>query len=512
MKISLYFLSKSLLIGFGFFLCSQTSLAQQKSFYDSLDLAKSELNQQRFAEAFIILDRLEERFPGEENLIRIKGLGLYWKKDFAGCKVYFEEKINTYSQLPWIKLDFGRILFELQEWKYSQSVLEDFLTFIPDDPEALQMLAAVNYWTGGNPSKSYGYLDEILNRFPDNPSAKQLKSEIWEQTAPLADLQMGYFSDSQPLSYLEVSHSMASYSSAIFQPGYRINFRAISSGERIIQGQVSNKTNILSTGTSFQVRLGFANSSAWDTPEILYGLSISQKIIGDWLLNLSADQEAYFYTKASIVQKVLPQTIKAEVGKDTGQKLTGKVSYQRSVFEDSNWVDTFSAWMLYPILKNSIFRLDLGYAFTLANSQSVRFLPDFPLSGPINSGEILPGIYSPYFTPINQQIHGGLAKLSLDLSQNIKFTFSGNGGFFAQLDNPNTVYYGNSINGNAPIPDGDIFLELYPTRYTPLDFSSTLAWKATRRTSLSFKHHYMKTIFFDSNLFQIGYNFRLGHD
>jgi hypothetical protein len=269
MKISRYFLSKSLLVAFGIFLCSQTSFAQQKSFYDSLDLAKSELNQQRFAEAFQILDRLENQFPGEENLIRIKGQGLYWKKDFAGCKEYFEEKIKSYSLLPWIKLDFGRILFELQEWKYSKGILKDFLNLVPDDPEALQMLAAINYWTGGSPSKSYRYLDRILNQYPDNPSAKQLRSEIWTQTAPVADLQMGYYSDSQPLSYLQVTHSLAAYNSAFLQPGYWINFRSIGSGESIIQGQISNKSSILATGTSFQVRLGFASSSAWDSPAFL---------------------------------------------------------------------------------------------------------------------------------------------------------------------------------------------------------------------------------------------------
>ncbi|WP_332912734.1 hypothetical protein [Algoriphagus boritolerans] len=44
-----------------------------------------------------------------------------------------------------------------------------------DHPEALQMLAEMNYWTGGKPNVSYTYLDKILAPYPDNEPANRIK-------------------------------------------------------------------------------------------------------------------------------------------------------------------------------------------------------------------------------------------------------------------------------------------------------------------------------------------------
>ena len=176
-------------------------------------------------------------------------------------------------------------------------------------------------------------------------------------------------------------------------------------------------------------------------------------------LSASLDKEAYFYTLASLSEQVLPMSYRLEIGRDQAESWTGKAMVQRAEFEDSNWVQTISVWALYPVLKISTIRMDLGYAFNQSNSKEVRFEPNRPILNRQNStpsGAIIPGAYTPYFTPINQQIHAALAKIQFQLSDKITLKLTGNVGVKAQIDNPNTVFYGNPGNGNAPIKESDI--------------------------------------------------------
>jgi hypothetical protein len=258
-----------------------------------------------------------------------------------------------------------------------------------------------------------------------------------------------------------------------------------------------------------------ANSSAWETSAVTYGVKLSQPIGNQLELSGSLDREAYLYTTASLLEQVIPLSYRLEFGREKGNSWTGKVQVHRAEFEDGNWVQNFSIWALYPAVRSSFFRLDLGYAFNASDSKEVRFETNKPITNRQNAtsfGQIIPGSYTPYFTPINQQIHAGLAKVQVNLSESIQLMLSANAGFQAQIDNPNRVYYGNPGNGAALIKEDDIFLELYPIKYTPMEFSSELKWRLSSKANFQVQFAYQKTIFFENTTLGAGINLRIWND
>lgn len=489
--------------------------SQAQGYFDSLEKARTYLNEAKFQEAFSILDDLDIKNPGEENMIRLKGQAFYWLKDFEKMKVFFRKKITDYPNLQWIKLDYGRILYELNQFKESQEIVSLFLKDQTEHPEANQMIAAMNYWTGGNPKVSYRYLDKILTPYPENTGANDLKSSIRLATAPYISGKSEFSTDTQPLQFFRFSTSGSFYQNTYLQPGYSLDARSYTIGSGIFWGQFWNKSTLPAKGTSLLFRAGLANSSTWSSFAVTYGIAVSQKLPGSMTLSASVDKEAYFYTLASLSEQVLPMCYRLEIGRDQAESWTGKAMVQRAEFEDSNWVQTFSVWALYPVLKISTIQMDLGYAFNQSNSKEVRFEPNRPILNRQNStpiGAIIPGAYTPYFTPINQQIHAALTKIQIQLSEKITLKLSGNVGVKAQIDNPNTVYYGNPGNGNKPIKESDIFLELYPTTYNPVELASELNFKLTSKANLVLQHAYQRTIFFENNTFGAGLNLRIWND
>lgn len=502
-----------LVVFFLFFFGKGTAIAQ--GYYDSLEKARTYLNEGKFREAFLYLDALEKTNPGEENMIRIKGQALYWSKDFEQTNVFFKKKISEYPDLQWIKLDYGRILYELNQFKESQEIVNLFLNHQPEHPEANQLMAAMNYWMGGRPSKSYQFLDKILVPYPQNPEANDLKSTIRQATAPYITGKSEYSTDTQPLQFFRFTTSGSFYRNTFVQPGYSFDTRSYDTGSGIFLGQIWNKSTLPTTGTSILIRAGLANSSAWSSAAMTYGLALSQKLAGSVTLSASVDKEAYFYTLASLSEQVFPMSYRLEFGREQAESWTGKAMVQQSEFKDSNWVRTIAIWALYPVLKIPFLRVDLGYAFNQSDSKEVRFEPNRPILNRQNStpiGAIIPGAYTPYFTPINQQIHAALTKVQFQLSEKIALKLSGNVGVKAQIDNPNTLYYGNPGNGNAIIKESDIFLELYPTTYTPVELTSELNFKLTTKANLVLQHAYQRTIFFENNTFGAGLNLRIWND
>lgn len=485
---------------------------QSQSFYDSLDLAKAQLNQGEIKIALELLEKLERTHPGDENVIRLKGQALYWSNDFALTKSYFRQSIQSYPSLTWIKLDFGRVLYELGEFTESVEVLEEFLLLQPDNPEALQKLAEINYWTGGKPSSSYNQLNKILDKYPENESAQKLKKEIQQNTAPRVGVQSRYYSDTQIMEYLGFQATGEFYHSALLQPSFLAEYRNYQNDATILLAQATLKSSLVKTGTDLFLRFGSASSSLWESGLLTYGTEIIQKFPSMLNLTASVDREYYLFTLASISQPIAPVTFRSSFGRETGKTWIGKIHYQKSLFEDDNWVQTIAAWFLIPVIQSNVFQMSVGSALNFSDSKEVRFSENLPIKNQIGNTEIqsvIPGSYNPYFTPLNQQIAAGLAKMKIDFSSTFSLSFTGNYGFFARIDNPNMIYYGTppgqgNGQGNKPISEDDIYLVLIDQEFTPIDFNASINWSISPKTTLITSYNYQETIFFHSHLLNFG--------
>ncbi len=480
------------------------AIAQSQTFYDSLKQADALTNEGNYQAALDILDQLENDHPGNEYVIRLKGKTLYWSNDFDATSAYFEKALDNYPELWPVRLDYGRIAFELGNWKTSETTLKPYLDAFPDDPEANIMMAQLNYWKGGKSDISYQYLNRVLDPYPDNEQALAIREEIKLATSPKLTLNPGFYDDSQPMRYSSLNANLGFYKSAALQPGISAGISSYASGQTVGSFLLRNTASFPATGTAILFRGGIASSSGHSSPFAIYGAELRQKMAGNLELNLSADKEAYFYTLASLDQTISPFTYKASIGRESGGRLLGKIFYQRSEFDNSNWVQSMGLWALLTAINTPRFGFDLGYSLNLSDSKEVLFSENLPITQTIQNteiGTVIPGSYSPYFTPIDQTVHGVLGKIRLAFSDRVDLSITGNIGVSAEIQNPNMIYYGSTGNSqaNRPISPDDVYLVLIPTTYSPLDLKTTLSWKSSKKTSISITHQYLSTIFFDSN-------------
>jgi hypothetical protein len=200
--------------------------------------------------------------------------------------------------------------------------------------------------------------------------------------------------------------------------------------------------------------------------------------------------------------------------------LIGKVLYQKSFFEDENWVETIAAWFLIPVIQSSAIQFSLGSSVNFSDSKEVRFSENLPIINQVGNTSIesvIPGSYNPYFTPINQQIIGGLGKLKFDFNPKLSLSLTGNVGLYARIDNPNMIYYGTPPGqgigqGNRPISQDDVYLVLIDQEYNPFDLNATIDWKVSPKTTLATSYNYQKTIFFNNSQLNLGLKFSLWNE
>lgn len=509
------------------FLFASKSMAQEQSFFDSLNIAKEKIYGAKYSEGIAMLEIMEQTHPYDENIIRLKALGLYWSKDLAGTMAYLENAIQRLPSSMEIKRDYARILFENGLYPKSRELLNIYLAQYPEDPESNLMLAKIAYWNGQSPGKAKAYLNNILDIYPDNLDALALKQEIELTTSPTIALNTSYISDSQPLEAIISSLKINLYQSALLQPSLLAEVRSYSPDQQTLYFQLSNKTNIIKSGTEILLNAGLFKASWTETTNPLGGITIRQKTFNNLYLSAGAERGFYLFTLASLETEVLPLSYSASFGRETGESWTGQMSFRQDNFSDDNYVRTSSIWFLFPILKQKAVRLDIGYAFMMADSKENRFEVEEPIVGLISQteiGTVFPGIFNPYFTPQNEYRHSVLAKIDVILSPKFSMSFNNNIGVNATIDNPNFIFFGvdqNQNNGSGPIPGSpqgnpnnpikspitgedqikadDLFKVFVPTRYYPLDLRGRINWNISRKTSLGLEYIYLRTIFFDGH-------------
>ena len=479
---------------------------QEQNLYAQLGKADSLLNLGQIQPAIQILSRLESQFWANEDLIRTLGKAYYWSQDFEQTKDYFRQRIDENPSFLQVKLDYARILYELQEWQESGLLLDSLHKDLPKDPEINQKLAEINYWLGGNKNISIRYLEAILKDYPDNPSAIQFKNEIERETASVLSIHSGYYSDSQPMNYGLLGATFNWYQSSKFQPTLSLESRFYQDYDPISSLSVKNKFGFFSTQTSFSLSMGTVLNPAWDNPVLTYSGMLEQSLGNNFSISGEYAKEAYLYTLASLNQAINPQLASFRLFREPGKLWSGNLQLDQRTFDNSNKLQTVSLWFLARVFKSPKFEFQLGYAGILSDTDSVQFEPAssslFPISPP-EFGALVPGVYAPYFSPINQAIHGILAKASWNLTRTQSFNITGNYGVFAEIENPNIYYFGPEFIIPSPIDPSDLFLIFNTERYQPVDLKIDYLNEFSQKTALSISYQYQKTIFFDSHFLKV---------
>lgn len=493
-----------------FLFINQLAFSQSQGLYDSLGTARQLMNEKKISEAIMILRSCEKSYPGNVHVIRLRGQALYWSKDFEATHSYFKVSIERYPNLQVLNLDYGRILFELNQLNDAKLYLLKYLKQEPEDAECNLMLGKIAYWQGKSQDSSLKYLNVVHKNYPTNQQAIDLIKEVRQNRSPYLKIGLSKYSDSQPLESIQTSIESGFYQSAWLQPGVQFQNRSFDGNLNARLLEFTNKTAFIKSKTEVLMRVGVFQNSWTTKAPYTAGVEIRQKILNDFEITGNIDLSPYMYTLKSLTRNVMQTNYTASLGRETGDKFKGKVTFRHQLFEDKNYVQWFSIWTLFPILRTSALKFEIGYAFLAAWSKENRFVlenPEAANTSPTSQINRYPGVYDPYFTPENQIGNSLLAKGDLKLGSSITISFNANVGVYSKIDYPEFFQYqtGNSQQGGVE----KIFTN---TKYTPLDLKSTINWRLSQKILLSAEYIYFKTIWYDSHTLGAGLKMNFWND
>jgi tetratricopeptide (TPR) repeat protein len=488
------------------FLTSHWAAAQSKGYYDTLTLAKQLINEKRIREANLILEASEKAHPNKVDVIRLRGQALYWSNDFDATLLYFRTAIKNNPNADVLKMDFGRILFEMNRLDEARRVLTDYRKSAQEDVEAEIILGTIAYWQGKRPGKAFRYLNPVLLKYPANRRTAELADEIHQATSPYIKISPGYYSDSQPLQTLNLAADAGFYQSSLLQPTLQVqarnlSIRAESVSHRAESVQLGNTFSFLKIKTVAITKAGVFKRSWTNGVFLTGGLELNQKLSKTITISGSLERSPYLYTVRSLSTGVMQTNYTASLGREAMNRWSGKAAYNLQQFKDHNQVKSFSIWFLMPVVKSFSLKVDLGYAFYIADSKRNAYVNDKSLSEITSRyypGYTITGVYDPYFTPQNQQIHSVLGNLTFIPTRSLKFSIKSNTGLYALVDNP---YFFLDYDKGHQLA---LYKGYHPLKYFPFEIRTAVSWALSKKIVLEGEYLYRKTVFFNSNSVSAG--------
>ena len=97
------------------------------------------------------------------------------------------------------------------------------------------------------------------------------------------------------------------------------------------------------------------------------------KPLSNICFRLQAERKPYFYTLSSLDNAVTENHYSLSAAWSDPDKWNGRTAFDIDHFNDKNSISTFSAWVMSPPFKVSIFEFHIGYGFNYSNSNRKSF-------------------------------------------------------------------------------------------------------------------------------------------
>ncbi len=495
LKINLFFL---------FLLIGKLLQAQTIPPADTLESSRQLAYSKNYLPSIELLSAYELNHPDEINSVRLHAQILYWnqdyKKAFKLCESFLKRNPN-----PYLKLDYARMLFEQANLNKAKEILNNYIKTDKSNIEANNMLGTISYWQG-NPAHAKFYFKKVLDKYPQNEWALKVMQDLKANSSPFIKINTTYSDDTQPLTSTGLGLETGWHQSAWLNP--RFNFQLLHFNDSLIKQdnysfQVSNqftlsklKTELILAGGAFKNTSG--NEFNWTG-----FATIHKKLFKNLILSASVERKPYLYTISGLKNTTMQNSYTGSLAFEKQESWSGMAFYNVQDFLDQNQVNTFGVWILTPPIHFSKFGFKFGYGNNFSDAKENRFTSTKSIAEIIADNTPIEGIYNPYFTPTNQEIHSVIGNLSFKTSNSFLLTINGSYGVYAKTDNP-YLYLDTNANAEIIINKGYSF-----KKFNPYDFTGILHYYIGNKLILSGSYSYSNTVYYNINKleFSIKYMF-----
>ena len=472
--------------------------SQAQKSVDTLSLAKQLRSKGHYKQAAKVLGAYSVTHPKDVNTLWLYAQTEFWLGRMAKSKAIYVKAVALKPDNDYLQLDYAKTLANAGDWEQAGAVIMRLQAAGKNYTDGEFVQAQIAYWKGDY-RRAEKELDDVLWRDGLNKSAAQLLDDVLQARLPWLQIGAAYRHDTQPLDAIfptvETGVFLNPYSSLHFgaySPVFILNGK-VSTAPWL---QAGNTAYISKIGLLVRVDIGalkYANTDKYDWNGNIYLREVAFK---HFETELQAEHKPYFNTASSVDSTISVDHFMATLGWNDRRTVNGKVGFDFNYFPDQNYVYTAYVWAYAPPIKLSVVELRIGYNYSYSNSKQSRFEPQQSLSQIIaNYTEPVTGIYDPYFTPIQMQIHSAIVSLNIKPTKAIELGADASIGFYAYAQNP--YLYLNT---------GDVISTGYsPVNFTPYTLSAFASWHITKKMSLTAQYAYRKTFFYDSNYASLSY-------
>ena len=190
--------------------------SQQVEIADTISYARTKAYEKNFDESNKLLTQFNLHHT-DSNALRLQAQVLYWMKNFYEAILVYEKTLSLFPAIVVVKLDYGRVLFELGNYSKAKPLLEDFVLTDTNHAEANILLSYIDLWSGRiNAAKKRALF--LQKTYPGNKESADILNTIASYTAPYFEVMPVAFSDDQPLKGFAINMEGGKYFSGFLSP------------------------------------------------------------------------------------------------------------------------------------------------------------------------------------------------------------------------------------------------------------------------------------------------------
>lgn len=378
-----------------------------------------------------------------------------------------------------VKLDYARALYERGKFKKAQLLLESLRNLNDaSKAEGLIMLANISYWQG-NIDKSKRLIKSFRSDFPTSDKLDRLSSEISDATALYVKGAYEMQTDTQPLEYTAQKAELGVYRSKFFQPKLEIENYSFTPSAQALITRVSNRFYFANWGVTAKLAAGTYNNT--EGSGIIGGLTLAKQLPYNVTVSLGYNIHPVLGTIASTNINVTETTMSGKV-EYHNKIFLSNLEYNQQKFED-NTITNYVFWIVTQPIKFSKFSFQFGYSYGFSNAEEVFYIVDEEKSSETN----YVGLYSPYFTPKEQESNSFLLMAKYNLFRFLEIGGKTNYGISAKAFSPFLFNNGTEVVIGFPEEKDEFF---------PSESSVYATYSLNDKFSIKGTYTYQETFFY----------------
>lgn len=383
-----------------------------------LEEAYQLLKAEKYDLTIALLEKEMTHNPEPRYLQQLLAQTYYWNQAVEKADSAYRSILHQHPGFTEVRLDYGRMLFELGRLEEACDQLMQYGERYPHDVYYLETTGFILYWQGNFPQAQEQFL-HILTQYPGHTTSQKMILEIKQLLSPRFRLEYAFHEDTQPLTRHAVNVSVKDYLNPLIQPELSIQHHFLKEDmEASYSGaSLSNTLSLFQQRSKIRMNVGYMRHIE---TQLTWGLEFTQKISDQLSLTWAGEKRPYWHTLSSLNMDLYSTDFESKVNWESRSGIQLESAWWHQSFPMDNAINTGYLWVLVPVISDAVGSLNVGYAYNYSTARRSAFTSQqsIPELIALNRYADLPGLYNPLFTPRNQHIHAAIINSRIHLNKN----------------------------------------------------------------------------------------------